>query len=180
MSNHNTPRTGACRSLGHRLRGKKGRVRSSLMGKRTNLCCRSVIGPSAYLDINEVGVPDAFARSQTYPERVTSMNMKRLLNLVHRGPNYTLGAQRIRRSNGTLVTLAMVVDTLKLTLDVGDIVDRHLCDGDIVVMNRQTTLHKESMMAFYVRIIYGTKTLRLPVLCTSPFNADFDGDEVII
>ena len=171
-------RTGPCRSLGQRLRGKKGRVRGNLMGKRVDYSARSVIGPDANLDLDEIGVPECITRSQTYPERVTSFNLAYMRRLVVAGPTAVDGADRILLPDGCLVTLSMVADRTKLALPVGTVVYRHLRDGDWVVMNRQPSLHKESMMAHRVRRVRGTKTLLLPVLDTTPYNADFDGDEM--
>jgi DNA-directed RNA polymerase beta' subunit len=64
-------------------------------------------------------------------------------------------------------------------LTIGDIVERHLQDGDYVLLNRQPTLHKASMMAMQV-IVKKFKTLRMNLAITKPFNADFDGDEMNI
>ncbi len=65
----------------------------------------------------------------------------------------------------------------KIQLNVGDIVERCLVDGDVVILNRQPTLHKASMMAFKVLIKPGN-TFRFNLACTKAFNADFDGDEM--
>lgn len=62
-------------------------------------------------------------------------------------------------------------------LEMGDVVERKLQDGDVLLLNRQPTLHKGSMMAFKVRIRSG-KTIRMNLAITKSFNADFDGDEM--
>ena len=67
----------------------------------------------------------------------------------------------------------------KFPLEMGDKVARQLQDGDIVLLNRQPTLHQGSMLAHTIRIIEG-KTFRFNLATTSPFNADFDGDEMNI
>ena len=64
-------------------------------------------------------------------------------------------------------------------LQHGDIVERHLKNGDRVLLNRQPTLHKGSIMAPKIKILPG-KTLRLPISICQSFNADFDGDEMNI
>jgi DNA-directed RNA polymerase II subunit RPB1 len=172
------PRTGPCRSLAQRLKGKKGRVRGNLMGKRVDQSARSVIGPDSYIDLDEVGVPDCIARSQSFPERVTRHNRAWLRKLVDAGHAALVGAHRVQQPDGRMVSLSMVQDRTTVPLPIGAVVHRHLIDGDYVIMNRQPSLHKESMMAHRVRVFSGNKTLLLPVLDTPPYNADFDGDEM--
>ena len=163
------PRTGPCRSLGVRLKGKRGRVRGNLMGKRVDFSARSVIGPDAYLDLDEVGVPTCIAKTQTFGERVTDWNRAWLRRLVDAGPTALAGAQYVTYADGRLVSLKMARARSKIPLPSGAVVHRHLRDGDLVVMNRQPSLHKESMMAHRDRIIHGIRTLLLPVLDTPPF-----------
>ena len=67
----------------------------------------------------------------------------------------------------------------KIKLNIGDVVERHLRDGDIVIFNRQPSLHRISMMGFKAKISLG-KTLRFNECVCAPFNADFDGDEMNI
>lgn len=57
-------------------------------------------------------------------------------------------------------------------------VHRHLCDGDVLLLNRQPTLHRPSIMAHIARILKGEKTLRLHYANCKAYNADFDGDEM--
>ena len=59
------------------------------------------------------------------------------------------------------------------------IVERHINDGDIVLFNRQPSLHKMSIMGHRVRVL-DYSTFRLNLSCTTPYNADFDGDEMNI
>ena len=65
-------------------------------------------------------------------------------------------------------------DTNKIVLEFGDIVDRHLIDGDIVLFNRQPSLHKMSMMAHRVKVMFKGNTFRLNIDVCAPYNADFD------
>ena len=148
------------------------------MGKRTNHSARSVITPDALLNIDEVGVPAVIAANQTLPDRVTTRNRKMLRDACIRGPGVLRGAQLIRYEDGRMVSLAMVKDRATVPLPIGAVVERHLRDGDVVVMNRQPSLHKESMMGHYARLNTHSKTLTLPVLDCTPYNADFDGDEM--
>jgi DNA-directed RNA polymerase II subunit RPB1 len=63
-------------------------------------------------------------------------------------------------------------------LKEGDIVHRHMMDGDYVIFNRQPTLHRMSMMGHVARIMFVGNTFRMNVGDTKPYNADFDGDEM--
>ena len=63
------------------------------------------------------------------------------------------------------------------TLELGMVVNRKLKNGDIVLLNRQPTLHKGSMMAMEV-VIRDSKTIRMNLAVCKSFNADFDGDEM--
>ena len=157
---------------------KRGRVRGNLMGKRTNHSARTVITPDALLNIDEVGVPAVIAANQTVPDRVTSRNRQMLRKACIRGPGVLMGAQLIKYEDGRMVSLAMVKERATVPLPIGAVVHRHLRDGDVVVMNRQPSLHKESMMGHYARLNTHSKTLTLPVLDCTPYNADFDGDEM--
>uniref|UniRef100_A0A3B4BD94 DNA-directed RNA polymerase subunit n=1 Tax=Periophthalmus magnuspinnatus TaxID=409849 RepID=A0A3B4BD94_9GOBI len=142
------------KSIKQRLKGKEGRVRGNLMGKRVDFSARTVITPDPNLQIDQVGVPRSIAANMTFPEIVTPFNIDRLQELVRRG--------------NMLLCLIMML-FLK--------VERHMCDGDIVIFNRQPTLHKMSMMGHRVRILPWS-TFRLNLSVTTPYNADFDGDEM--
>ena len=168
---------GQTRSLMQRLNGKRGRVRGSLMGKRVNWSSRTVITPGAMLDLHEIGVPEYVAVRQTFPERVTPFNITALQRRVRVGPMRLGGASAVEHTDGTKTDLSMCRQRETLVLRVGDLVLRTLRDGDRVVFNRQPSLRKESMMAHVVRILPGL-TFRLSLACTSPYNADFDGDEM--
>ena len=63
-------------------------------------------------------------------------------------------------------------------LNDGDIVHRHLLNGDPVLFNRQPTLHRMSMMCHIVKVMKKGQTFRMNVADTKPYNADFDGDEM--
>lgn len=62
-------------------------------------------------------------------------------------------------------------------LKYGDVVERHLMDNDVVLFNRQPSLHKLSIMSFYA-VVKPHRTFRFNECCCTPFNADFDGDEM--
>ncbi|KAI5467275.1 hypothetical protein BGZ63DRAFT_418992 [Mariannaea sp. PMI_226] len=160
-----------------RLKGKEGRLRGNLMGKRVDFSARTVITGDANLSLHEVGVPRSIARTLTYPETVTPYNISKLHQLVENGPNEHPGAKYVIRSDGTRIDLRHHRRAAQISLEYGWKVERHLMDGDYIIFNRQPSLHKESMMGHRVRVMpYSTFRLNLSV--TSPYNADFDGDEM--
>jgi len=169
----------ALKTLSQRLKGKEGRFRSNLSGKRVDFSARTVISPDPNLDINEVGVPIEVAMRLTVPEKVTPWNIEEMRKLVINGPAKYPGAAYIIRPDGKRIRLEFVADRTKLAeaLEPGFIVERHLRDGDIAIFNRQPSLHRMSIMAHYVRVL-PYKTFRLHLCVCPPYNADFDGDEM--
>ncbi|KAH6692661.1 DNA-directed RNA polymerase II subunit RPB1 [Plectosphaerella plurivora] len=160
-----------------RLKGKEGRLRGNLMGKRVDFSARTVITGDANLSLDEVGVPRSIARTLTYPETVTPYNIGKLHELVENGPNEHPGAKYVIRTDGTRIDLRHHRRAGQISLEYGWKVERHLMTGDYIIFNRQPSLHKESMMGHRVRVMpYSTFRLNLSV--TSPYNADFDGDEM--
>ncbi len=167
------------KTLSQRLKGKEGRFRGSLSGKRVDFAGRTVISPDPNLDISEVGVPEEIAKKLTIPEVVSPWNIDRLRALVMNGPNKHPGANYIVRPDGVKIRLDYVADrtTLAESLAPGFIVERHLMDGDIVIFNRQPSLHRISIMAHLVKVL-PYRTFRLHPSVCPPYNADFDGDEM--
>jgi len=167
------------KTLTQRLKGKEGRFRGSLSGKRVDFSSRTVISPDPNLDLSEVGVPETVAMRLTIPEIVTEWNIERMRKLVINGPGQFPGVNYIMRPDGVKIRLDFVEDrsTIAETLEIGYLVERHLSDGDIVMFNRQPSLHQMSIMAHYVRVLPG-KTFRLHPSVCPPYNADFDGDEM--
>jgi len=165
------------RTLKSRFGAKTGRVRGNLMGKRVDFSARSVITPDANIDLDELGVPAEIAVNLTFPEIVNSYNRDRLTTYIRNGPDTHPGAKSVfLKQDARMVNLRFVSPD---TIDIreGDVVHRHLIDGDIVLFNRQPSLHKASMMAHRVRVL-PYSTFRLNVSATRPYNADFDGDEM--
>ncbi|XP_013195797.1 DNA-directed RNA polymerase I subunit RPA1 [Amyelois transitella] len=172
------------------LEKKTGVIRMHMMGKRVNFAARSVITPDPNVDIDEIGVPDAFAKKLTYPVPVTEFNVDELRKMVINGPNVHPGAEKLEIENGR--TIRIPADSIQkrkslakrlLTPDEYKtsglkIVHRHLINGDVMILNRQPSLHKPSMMAHRARILKGEKTLRLHYANCKSYNADFDGDEM--
>jgi DNA-directed RNA polymerase II subunit RPB1 len=163
------------KAIRQRLKGKDGRIRNNLMGKRVDFSGRSVITPDPNLELDQLGVPTIIAKNLTYPEIVNDFNKEKLIQLVDAGPDIHPGAKSIIH-NGLTITIN---DNNKrdIILENGDVVNRHLRDGDFVLFNRQPSLHKMSMMGHRVKVMKG-HTFRLNVSVTPPYNADFDGDEM--
>jgi len=166
------------KGIAQRLKGKEGRFRGDLRGKRVDYSARTVVSPDPSLSINEVGVPEEVAKTLTIPERVTPWNIEFLRKLVLNGPDKWPGANYIVRPDGRKISLKYVDrKVVAESLEPGFIVERHLLNGDIVLFNRQPSLHRISVMAHVVRVL-PYKTLRLNPLVCPPYNADFDGDEM--
>ena len=160
-----------------RLKSKEGRVRGNLMGKRVDFSARSVITPDPRINIDQLGVPIEICRNLTFPEKVNKFNFEKLSKYVNNGYYKHPGAKSIKRKrDGKLISLS-VIDSSKIILEYGDIVNRHLVYDDVVLFNRQPSLHKMSMMQHRV-VPLPYKTFRLNVSVTTPYNADFDGDEM--
>ena len=164
------------------LERKEGLFRMHMMGKRVNYAARSVISPDPCLATSEIGVPMVFAKKLTYPETVTAFNLERLKHSVRNGPGKHPGATHLQMSDGGLLSLENTSDSareaLAARLTPGCIVHRQVRDGDVVLMNRQPSLHRPSMMAHRVRVLPGEKTLRMHYANCDAYNADFDGDEM--
>ncbi|KAL0227467.1 hypothetical protein RCL1_003611 [Eukaryota sp. TZLM3-RCL] len=173
------------------LERKEGLFRQNMMGKRVNYSARSVISPDPYIRTCEVGVPTVFASKLTFPEPVTSFNIEKLRKAVINGPNVYPGANYIEDEQGNLKDLSILSKEKRMGLaqmfrtstddDRGNFpkrVYRHLINGDPLLVNRQPTLHKVSMMAHIARVLPNQRTIRLHYANCSSYNADFDGDEM--
>ncbi|KAK6289691.1 hypothetical protein POUND7_001232 [Theobroma cacao] len=193
MSQRRDVSSGICQLL----EKKEGMFRQKMMGKRVNFACRSVISPDPYLAVNEIGIPPYFALRLTYPERVTPWNVVKLREAIINGSEFHPGAthyvdklstKRLPPSQKARISISRKLPSSRgaiaqpgKNLDYefeGKIVLRHLQDGDVVLVNRQPTLHKPSIMAHVVRVLKGEKTIRMHYANCSTYNADFDGDEI--
>ena len=174
---HRSGRT--LKSLAQRLKGKEGRFRGNLSGKRVDYSARTVVSPDPNLDINEVGVPIHIAVRLTVPDVVTPRNLEEMKRLVLNGPYKHPGALYVVRPDQKRIRLEFVADRNGIadTLEAGFIVERHLKDGDIALFNRQPSLHRMSIMAHRVRVL-PYRTFRMHLAVCPPYNADFDGDEM--
>ncbi|EIW82067.1 beta and beta-prime subunits of DNA dependent RNA-polymerase [Coniophora puteana RWD-64-598 SS2] len=184
------------------LEKKEGLFRKHMMGKRVNYAARSVISPDVNIEPNEIGIPPVFARKLTYPEPVTPINFHELRQYVIAGPKNYPGATMVEYEDGhqqslenmTIEQRTAIANQLLTpyngsdnrrglatkTASVNKKVYRHLLNGDILILNRQPTLHKPSMMCHKARILRGEKTIRMHYANCNSYNADFDGDEMNI
>ena len=167
------------KTITERIKGKEGRIRKNLAGKRVNYSGRTVVSPDPYLKLDEVGVPLEVAKIITVAEGVTTLNLEYMKDLVRKGDNHP-GANYVIRPDGKKKRITEdLKEEICNELTPGYKVERHLADGDIVLFNRHPSLHKQSLMAHYVRVL-PHKTFRLHPAVVFPYNADFDGDEVNI
>ncbi|MCX8165637.1 MAG: DNA-directed RNA polymerase subunit A' [Acidilobaceae archaeon] len=168
------------KTLAQRLKGKEGRFRGNLSGKRVNFSARTVISPDPYISVNEVGVPIDVAMTLTVQMTVTEYNIEEARKYVANGPYKWPGAVLLHKAKtDRKIDLRYQKNYKQLAkeLEPGDIIERHLMTGDIVLFNRQPTLHRMSIMGHIVRVMPG-KTFRINLLVCPPYNADFDGDEM--
>ncbi|KAI5797692.1 hypothetical protein EDC01DRAFT_629076 [Geopyxis carbonaria] len=178
-----------------KLEKKEGLFRKNMMGKRVNFAARSVISPDPNIETNEIGVPLIFAKKLTYPEPVTDENVATLSKYVINGPDKWPGALSIEMENGTVQKLPLdsEFDALKRREELAKLLQtpdpllgdskpkkvlRHLMNNDYVLMNRQPTLHKPSIMAHKARVLQNERTIRMHYANCNTYNADFDGDEM--
>jgi DNA-directed RNA polymerase II subunit RPB1 len=165
------------KSIKDRLNGKGGRMRGNLMAKRVDFSARSVITADPNISIRELGIPMKIAKNITKPVVVNDINRAFLTKLVQNGPDLWPGAKILEKKNGDSITLRYV-DKKSIILENGDIVHRHMMNGDPILFNRQPTLHRMSMMCHIAKIMHQGDTFRMNVADTKPYNADFDGDEM--
>ena len=160
-----------------RLNSKNGRIRGNLMGKRVDFSARSVITGDPNLSAKQLGVPKKVAMNLTKPVVVNDRNRNFLTKLVQNGPDVYPGAKNLEKKNGDTISLRYR-DRMSIRLENGDVVHRHMMDGDPVLFNRQPSLHRMSMMCHIAKIMDKGDTFRMNVCDTKPYNADFDGDEM--
>lgn len=175
---------------------KQGLFRQNMMGKRVDFAARSVISPDPYISTTEIGVPMYFAKGLNYPEPVTDYNVEMLRQMVINGPEVHPGANAIEDEHGNVINLrsgdaksrrgiAAMLQKPSIaaagssgTLHGVKKVHRHLIDGDPLIVNRQPTLHKPSMMVHRARVLGAENTIQMHYCNCNSYNADFDGDEM--
>ncbi len=167
------------KTITERIKGKEGRIRKNLAGKRVNYSARTDISPDPEIEINEVGVTLQIATKVTSAETVNDLNLEEMKKLVKRGDEYP-GAIYVVRPDGKRKKITEELkDEIIEELVSGYKVERHLRDGDVVLFNRHPSLHRGSLMAHFVKVLPG-RTFRLHPSTAGPYNADFDGDEMNI
>jgi len=160
-----------------RINSKNGRIRGNLMGKRVDFSARSVITGDPNISIRQLGVPMKIVKNLTKPIVVNDRNRDFLMKLIENGPDQYPGAKILEKKTGEQISLKYV-DRNSIYLNNGDIVHRHLMDGDAVLFNRQPSLHRLSMLCHIVKVMKTGDTFRMNVANTKGYNADFDGDEM--
>ncbi len=167
------------KTITERIKGKEGRIRKNLAGKRVNYSARTVISPDPCIEINEIGIPYEIAKVITVCETVNDLNIDNLKKLILKGEDYP-GANYVIRPDGKRKKITPELkDEIINEIITGYKVERHLQDGDVVLFNRHPSLHKGSLMAHFVRVLPG-RTFRVHPAAVPPYNADFDGDEMNI
>lgn len=156
--------------------GKEGLLRQNNTGKRVDFSSRTVIGGDPCLDVDQIGIPQRVAKILTIPIPVLQINRNGIKQMILDGKIKQIidqGTGNIILTNGSLES------RMNITLINGWVAERYLQDGDLVVANRQPTLHRNSQLAFRVKILPGD-TFRFNPSCVEGFNADFDGDEMVV
>ena len=146
----------ALKSLSDILKGKRGRFRQNLLGKRVDYSGRSVIVVGPNLKLHECGIPIEMAVELFRPFIIKYL-------LIHKKAKTIIGAKQLLYKN----TLALL-PTIK-----------QIIQGYPVLLNRAPTLHRLSVQAFQPVIVTGKAILLHPLVCSS-FNADFDGDQMAV
>ncbi len=167
------------KTIEERIKGKEGRIRKNIAGKRVNYSGRTVVSPDPNLRINEVGIPFEIAKVVTVAEDVTDLNKNKLAKLIRNGEEWP-GASYVLRPDGRKkkITKELQEEIIE-EIKPGYKVERHLQDGDVVLFNRHPSLHRASLMAHFVRVLPG-RTFRMHPAAAAPYNADYDGDEMNI
>ena len=165
------------KTLADRLKSKEGRFRQNLTGKRVNFSARTVISPDPCISINEVGIPKIIATELTVPLTVTEYNIEYVKELIMRSPVWPSVNYIIRPDGKRKKVTEETKEEIIKELVPGFVVERHLKNNDIVLFNRQPSLHRMSIMAHRVKVI-PWRTFTINLCSCPPYNADFDGDEM--
>ncbi|OEU85225.1 DNA-directed RNA polymerase subunit beta' [Streptomyces abyssalis] len=144
------------KSLSDMLKGKQGRFRQNLLGKRVDYSARSVIVVGPQLKLHQCGLPKAMALELFKP-----FVMKRLVDLNH-AQNIKSAKRMVERGR------TVVYDVLE------EVIAEHP-----VLLNRAPTLHRLGIQAFEPQLVEGKAIQIHPLVCTA-FNADFDGDQMAV
>jgi len=161
----NLPR--APQSIQKRIEEKNGRVNQNINGKRVNYSGRAVVGGYPNGKFGYVEVPKSMAEEMTVPYFISNLdNIEEWIKIYK--------PLRVIKTNGNVYWFKFIKPKF---LQIGDILERPLCNDDIILFNRQPTLRIESIMPMRIRIV-NCNTFRLNLAFTTAYNADFDGDEM--
>lgn len=157
-------------SLKEAIKGKEGIIRKKMEASRVNFSARTIMTPDPTLDVNEISIPEEFRDKLTITELIDEENIEYFQELMRTGFVTTVIRNEVkyttRKSTG-------------LILELGDKVYRYLMEGDWVLINRNPTIHKSSMLALKAKF-NSNRTVRIPLAITLPLAGDFDGDELNI
>ena len=168
-NNNNSVGIKEFQSIIERIQGKEALIRGLSMGKRGNYAARTVAGPDSALEFGQIRLPSVWACLLTKRVTVTKFNIEYLQSLFDKGQIQ----HKISNKTGLREHIG---DRNFYKLKVGEVVERWLQNNDRVIINRQPTLHRQSMMAY--RVVLGKElTIGLHLSYTTPMNCDFDGDE---
>src|SRR3990167_1084663 len=124
------------KTITERIKGKEGRIRKNLAGKRVNYSGRTVVSPDPSIDINEVGIPYEIATIVTVAETVNDLNIEKMKTLINSAEKYP-GANYVIRPDGKRKKITPELkEEIMSELSPGYQVERHLENGDIVLFNR--------------------------------------------
>jgi DNA-directed RNA polymerase II subunit RPB1 len=170
----------ALTSIGARLRGKEGRIRGNLEGKRFQHGGRSVISGDNFIDIDEVGIPIQIAKVLQVPEVVRPYNIERLMTFfLNKDTVYPGCSKLVKGDTGATYHIASMKSNIRL--EYGDTLYRDLIDGDNVAMNRAPSLLYSAISGHRVRILGNGDTFRLSVnVADTLYGGDFDGDAMSV
>nr|AJA90769.1 DNA-directed RNA polymerase V largest subunit [Ephedra trifurca] len=144
------------------------KMRSLFISKSCGLSSRCVVTGDVYRGIGEIGIPLEIAKRVTVEEWVTVFNKEKIRKMVEGGKCHTLS----RKDGAKFFGEAM---KLSGNIEVGDLINRSLQEGDIVFINRPPSIHKHSIQAMRVFLHPGKTMVINPLIC-GPLGGDFDGD----
>nr|QBK92382.1 MAG: DNA-directed RNA polymerase subunit alpha [Pithovirus LCPAC401] len=150
------------------ITGKYGILRRYMMGKRVNFSARTVLSGNPHIDVDEISLPRKFAETLTREITVTHENISHIKDMLRQGKVKTLKHKGETRKR--------VTNQYKVTIRIGDKIERPLQEGDYVIFTRQPVLHRFGFMAHKVRF-WDAYTFGIHISVTAPYGADFDGDE---
>lgn len=178
MKNPEEGQKGYLDIIGGGGKAKEGLLRSNFMGKRTEFNARAVANPDPSLKFGEVLVPKRWRSQLTVPVKVNNINKSYLQGLLENGH-----VEFIKSSSGSLNYKQFRANRMKkYQLQIGDVVHRWLQEGDIVILNRQPSLHRFNMLGRRVKFSTDPTSIVLGTHLsdTSPLNMDYDGDAINI